>query len=338
MATRHHTLTHPLGRLSRLRSQGKTTVSYSYDSLDRLITITDGLGNTINYTYDSSGNRLKEDIKDPQGTLTKTVSYQYDVLGRLYRINSPDGNYSEYGYDVRGARISIKDPKGNSTHYQYDGLNRRDEVTQPGSISTLYGYDTTNHLTSVTDGRGNATTYTFDDKGRVYREVSPDTGTTIYTYDAAGNRTSRTDARGVVANYNYDALNRLVLIDFPTDTDTVYTYDSCANGQGRLCQIQDHTGTTIYEYSVKGELIKEEKPILGINYVTGYQYDDNGNLVVVAYPSGRTITYVYDNADQITSVQTTPLGGAQQTVASAISYVPLVEWNRLHMGTVYPAA
>ncbi len=88
-------------------------MSYSYDSLDRLTTITDGLGNTINYTYDSAGNRLKEDIKDPQGTLTKTVSYQYDVLGRLWRINNPDGNYWEYQYDVRGNRTSQKDPKGN---------------------------------------------------------------------------------------------------------------------------------------------------------------------------------------------------------------------------------
>ncbi len=59
-----------------------------------------------------------------------------------------------------------------------------------------------------------------------------------------------------------------------------------------------------------------------MNYTTGYQYDDNGNLEVLTYPSGRTVTYVYDNADQVTTVLTTPSGGAQQSVASSISYLP----------------
>ncbi len=160
--------------------------------------------------------------------------------------------------------------------------------------------------------------------GRVYQEISPDTGTTTYQYDPAGNVISKTDARGITVNYSYDALNRITLVDFPTDTDIVYTYDTCTNGKGRLCQVDDQAGTTTYTYSPKGELVQEDKLILGVNYTTGYQYDDNGNLEVLTYPSGRTVTYVYDNADQVTTVLTTPSGGAQQTVASSISYIRLV--------------
>jgi RHS repeat-associated protein len=275
-------------------------------------------------TYDSSGNTLKEDIKDPQGTLTKTVSYQYDLLGRVYQINNPDGNYSEYSYDALGNPLSYKDPKGNPlTYYDYDPLGRLKGVIQPGDIHTLYGYDPHNNLISVIDGNGNTTTYVLDDMGRVYQEISPDTGTTTYQYDPAGNVISKTDARGVTVDYTYDALNRLTLVDFPTDTNISYPYDnSCQNGKGRLCQVVDKAGTTTYTYSPKGELLQEDRLILGVNYTTGYQYDDNGNLEVLTYPSGRTVTYVYDNADQVTSVLTTPSGGAQQTVTSSISYYP----------------
>jgi RHS repeat-associated protein len=115
----------------------------------------------------------------------------------------------------------------------------------------------------------------------------------------------------------------MTLTDFPTDTDIVYSYDNpCTNGKGRVCQVVDQSGTTTYTYSARGELVQEDRLVLGVNYTTGYQYDDNGNQKVLTYPSGRTVTYVYDNADQINTILTTPPGGVQQTVTSSISYYP----------------
>ena len=313
------------GKIEQITLPRQNTVSYTYDSLDRLTTITDGLGNTINYTYDSTGNRLKEDIKDPQGTLTKTVAFQYDVLGRLYRVNNPDGNYSEHAYGAIGSRISYKDPKGNPlTNFSYDSLNRLIESIQPDDIHTLHGYDAQDNLDSVTDDNGNTTTYVLDDMGRIYQEISPDTGTTTYEHDPAGNVVAKTDARTIRITYQYDALNRLTFIDFPSpeETDIDYTYDTCSNGKGRLCRVVDQAGTTDYTYSAKGELLQEDNLILGVNYTTGYQYDDNGNLEVLTYPSGRTVRYVYGTAEQVTDVFTTAPGGAEQTVASSIFHYP----------------
>ena len=87
--------------------------------------------------------------------------------------------------------------------------------------------------------------------------TSPDRGTTTYQYDPAGNRISKTDARGVTVNYAYDALNRLSSVAFPTDTDVTYTYDGCTNGKGRLCQVQDQTGTASFTYNVIGGSCKK---------------------------------------------------------------------------------
>jgi RHS repeat-associated protein len=116
----------------------------------------------------------------------------------------------------------------------------------------------------------------------------------------------------------YDAENRLTLIDFPSDTDISYSYDSCVNGKGRLCSVTDQAGSSSYEYTVKGQLAKETKNLLGVNYVTQYGYDMNGNLTSIVYPGGRSVTYGYNYAaNRVSSVQQN--GG---NVASGIAYEP----------------
>jgi YD repeat-containing protein len=156
--------------------------------------------------------------------------------------------------------------------------------------------------------------------GRVYQQGSPDSGTTTYTYDAAGNRRSRTDARGVTVNYTYDALNRLTVVDYPTNSDTVFTYDlPCANGKGRLCQIAEAVGTTSYGYTSRGQLSQQE---FDAGILIAYSYDANGSVEVITYPSGRTVRYLRDMADRVTSVKTTPAGGSEHTLAHSLAYKP----------------
>ena len=67
----------------------------------------------------------------------------------------------------------------------------------------------------------------------------------------------------------------------------------CVNGKGRLCSMTDASGTTVYEYTAKGQVKKETKTIDSIQYVTQYTYDQNGNLKTMTYPSGAVITYNY---------------------------------------------
>jgi len=280
-------------------------IDYEYDDLSNLITIIDNAGNTINYTYDSEGNRLGEETRNINGVLINTQGYLYDALNRLAQIKNFDASYTAYGYDGRGNRISVKQPNDADnvvTRYEYDALNRLTAVVQPGDVSTSYGYNSNSNLTSVTDDNGHATTYIYDDKGRVYQIVSPDTGTTTYSYDPAGNLISKTDAKEVTTTYSYDALNRLTNIDYPADTDIIYSYDTCWNGKGRLCSMTDASGTTTYEYLPKGKVKKETKTVDSVTHVTQYTYDQNGNLKTMIYPSGRVITYINGTVDRVQRV------------------------------------
>ncbi len=325
----------PVGNLVRLTLPEGNEVTYSYDGVNRLVKIQDALGNSVNYAYDSAGNRTKEEILDSSGALQKTLSFQHDALNRLTRIVSPDSTYTEYAYDARGSRVSLRTPNSQLTSYQYDSLNRLASVIQPGSVTTSYAYTTQDGLSSVTDANGNVTTYKHDDMGRVWQAASPDTGTTTYSYDPGGNLTNKTDAKGAAVTYQYDAANRLTRIDFPSDGDIIYAYDACSNGKGRLCSVTDQSGQAAYEYSPKGELVKETKVTQGRTYVTKYSFDRNGNLASITYPSGRVVSYALDTADRVASVKTTK-GATTTTLASGIAHKPFGPISSLTYGNGLP--
>jgi len=308
-------------RIDHITLPEGNTIWYTYDTSGNLITIKDSLNNSINYTYDSEGNKLTEVIRDAGGALQKSLSYQYDVMNRLVKTLNPDSTYTQYAYDALGNRASVRNPNANTTAYQYDALNRLISVIQPGSVTTAYGYNSNNNLTSVKDTNNNTTTYKFDDHRRVFQVISPDTGTTTYSYDAAGNMISKTDAKGVTISYVYDAANRLTSITSPAVSglaafSIAYTYDSCVNGKGRLCSKADASGTTVYEWTAKGQLKKETKTIDSVQYVTQYSYDMNGNLKTLTDPSGEVTVYNFTN-DKAVSV----LNGAAN-LATNINYKP----------------
>lgn len=293
---------------------------YDYDNAGSLTRITDNDGSTINYTYDTRGNRTKEEIKDQTGNSQKTVTYQYDQLNRMIKTINPDQSYTLYGYDTKGNRITAKDPNGNITTYTYDPLNRFITTTQPGNVITTYTYDRRGNLIGVTDSNNNTTTYEYDKQNRQTKTISPDTNTTTYTYDQSGNLKTKTDAANTTITYTYDAANRVTMISFPdAQQNIVYTYDNCINGKGRLCRMTDQSGVTTYEYSPKGQVVKETKVIDNVTYVTEYGYDRNGSQTTMTYPSGRTITYTQSNdrvtgivnnaADMATNITYRPFGG-----------------------------
>ncbi|OPX99190.1 MAG: putative deoxyribonuclease RhsC [Syntrophorhabdus sp. PtaB.Bin006] len=300
-------------------------IDFTYNLADRLTTITDILGNRISYQYDVEGNRTEEDIRDPQGTLKKSLTFTFDAYNRLKRIVNPDFTYTEYTYDDKGNRIAARGPKATSTSFTYDALDRIKMMTQPISTVTNYTYDKQDHQVSVTDPKGNATQYLVDDFGRRNRTISPDTGTTTYLFDEAGNMAQQVDAKGTVINYTYDAVNRATSIQFPADStqNITYTYDSpvVTYGIGRLTGRTDPSGTYTFSYDAQGNLVREDKTISGVASTTQYVYNKNNALTSVTYPSGRVVTYSFDQAGRINQVNTT-LSGISKTLASSITYLP----------------
>ena len=76
----------PAGQLTKLTLPKTTMITYTWDAAHRLTQVTDQAGNSVTYTLDNSGNRIQDQIKDPQGNLARTISRAFDALGRVQQI------------------------------------------------------------------------------------------------------------------------------------------------------------------------------------------------------------------------------------------------------------
>lgn len=75
-----------VGQLTRVTQPDGSYINYTYDAAHRLTEVADNQSNRIAYTLDAAGNRTREDVLDPQGTLVKTLIRVYDALGRMQTL------------------------------------------------------------------------------------------------------------------------------------------------------------------------------------------------------------------------------------------------------------
>ncbi|HEC18807.1 MAG TPA: hypothetical protein ENI97_05630, partial [Gammaproteobacteria bacterium] len=309
-----------------------TTTRLVYDDARRLVGMIDQLGNHIDYTLDTEGNRIDEKVFDSANVLYKSVQQTFDIYNRLDTRTLVD-EIIDYNFQPDGSLGDSINAKNVTTVFQYDALKRLTSTTgdvgglDPDTQDTLtqYIYDAGDRLTSVTSPNNSNTTYSYDDLGNLLSEVSPDRGTRSYTYDEAGNVATITDARNITVSYSYDALNRVYSIDYPgTAEDVSLTYDTamgCNNGIGKLCTVTDNSGTTTYSYDGFGNLAQQYKTELSVTYTTAYSYDALNRVEKLTLSDGRTVDYGYDALGRITSIDAT-VNGAQQTLAHNIQYRP----------------
>ncbi len=180
----------------------------------------------------------------------------------------------------------------------------------------------------MTDAEGKTTSYTYNGFNDLLSVSSPDTGVTTYTVDEAGNRLSQTDARSVTVNYSYDALNRRISESFSDSTlDIQYTYDQGAYGEGRLTGISDASGSTDYGYGARGNLTDVNTTINGQSYSQSYSYNGANRLTDMTYPSGRTVTYTYDNSGRVDQINS-----GNETLADSFTRLPFGPTTGLTLG------
>jgi YD repeat-containing protein len=78
-----------VGQLTQVTLPDGSYLQYTYDGAHRLTQISDGLGNRIVYTLDNMGNRIEEQVYDPDDNLTRARSRTYDALNRLRQDLAP---------------------------------------------------------------------------------------------------------------------------------------------------------------------------------------------------------------------------------------------------------
>ena len=316
------------GNVTEVRTPDGRVLTYTYDAAQDLRTVTDNLGNKVEYGYDLKGNRTSTKTYDPQGTLVRSIALAFDARNRVKEIND-GGSITQQVWDAIGNLTKVTDPNTvavngtAATVNEYDALNRLFKTTDRLSGISQYSYDSSDRVKQVTAPNSAATGYAVDDLGNILKETSPDRGVLTYTYDEAGNVTSLLDARGITVAYSHDALNRLTTADYPgTAEDVSYTYDTapgCAYGKGRLCTVTDGSGASAYAFDAFGNLATHTRTEIGVSATTGYSYDPLSRVASITYPDGRVVAYTRNSLGQVTGVTLTQ-GGATQSLASQIGY------------------
>jgi YD repeat-containing protein len=125
------------------------TTTYTYDSLNRLLSRATPGEPTVSFTYTATGKR--HTMTDASGTTT----YNYDGMDRLTSKQTPEGTLS-YTYDAAGnlASIASSNASGASMSYAYDSLNRLSSVVDSRLGTTTYTYDGASNLGTVTYPNG----------------------------------------------------------------------------------------------------------------------------------------------------------------------------------------
>ena len=314
---------YPTGLLKQVTLPDSSYVLYSYDNAHRLTEVSDGAGNSMQYTLDNAGNRTAEKTYDPSSTLHRTHTRVFNSLNQLYQdINAANTSAvtTTYTYDNDANQTAIAAPLSRNTANVFDQLNRIIQVTDPNSGNTYFGYDAENDLTSVKDPRSLTTTYSYNGFGDVTQVASPDTGTTTSTYDSGGNLSTATDARGAISTYTYDAANRVTSIAYKlgstTDQTLAFGYDSGTNGKGRLTSASDANHSLAWTYDGLGRVVGKGLTVGTVNLSVGYAYT-NADLTALVTPSGQSVAYGFNSNHQITSIT---VNGT--TVLSGVTYEP----------------
>ena len=312
-----------VGQLIKTTLPDGSEQNYVYDASHALREVYDNLGNKIEYTYDSRGNRTDELVKDPDGTLVGSTVTLYDIRNFVKSVNR-DGSITNLVNNAVGNLGSETDPNNNpATTHQFDELDRLTDTVDALSNVSAFDHNVADQLIKVTAPNGVETVYEYDDLGNLKKEISQDRGTITYDHDDAGNVTQITDARGIVTTYAYDALNRLTGISYPDASENVtYQFDqgtNCGAAIGRMCQVIDASGTHVYQYDVWGNVITHIWTTGTSSLTTTYRYDTANRLLLMKYPSGFVIDYQRDAIGRVTDVHNpTELG--TEIIADTFEY------------------
>ena len=204
-------------------------IKYTYDDMNRLLTVYQGSNHRATYTYDANGNRIS--LKYATGTLT---TYTYNKANWVTGMTSVDNgttlaDYS-YTYYASGNQQSETDSvNGTVTSYVYDDLGRLTQESETGGLTIAYTYNSAGNRAkmAVTGTQTYTTTYTYDANNRLTQEskkTGSTTATTTYTYDANGNLIRKSTSKGA-ERYDYNGFNQLTILKQGT-TATGYAYNA----------------------------------------------------------------------------------------------------------------
>jgi len=240
----------------------KGTTAYTYDPLNRLLTVTEPNGKITAYVYDMAGNRVTETIASGSETTQNTYSYneQNRLIGISTNINGVVTELAAYIYDNNGNQL-----KTIVTEYV-------DGVAQSPVTTVTNTYDKRNQLIQTTTPNGTTVTNGYNGEGfRVSKTVDGQTTHYLYEYDKVVLEVNDSGDQKARNLYGSNLLMRTV------DNESYYYI---YNGHADVNALIDTSGniSATYYCDAFGNIIEQTGDVDNSITYSGYQYDKETGL------------------------------------------------------------
>ena len=310
-----------LGRPTTDLSGNWYPITKVYDSVDRIVRMTDGLGNLRDYKYDANGNPIEQSLTLAAAGMPALIDHtaaQYDISDRKVASTDSAGNVTAYQYDALGNVVKITNPDNYSLTIDYDEANHVVKAYDQEGHAVTKTVDLSGKPRTVTDPNGNAVKYEYygsERDGRLKQITNAADRVTTFDYDANGNAVTVTDNLGRVTLTFYDVLNRPTRIVGPVTTDatlgqyrpvTRYAYNALGHltsvAAGRTDLAGTNEGADVltpqasYAYDDFGRKIRETD---ALGKFWTFEYDPNNNLTKVTDAKGQVTQFSYGFGGQL---------------------------------------
>ncbi|RKI77006.1 hypothetical protein D7V90_20000 [bacterium 1xD42-87] len=224
--------------------QAEMTVSYRYDSMNRL-TNEDRNGAGERYAYDLCGNRLlKEQYSG--SSVDAAEGYRYNEGNELTeRIKA--GSLTVYSYDKNGSIIS-EEEEGRRSEYRYDLLNRQIYVKTLDGKEQENSYDGDGLRAGLTEN-GKKTTFLYHN-GEILTEFDGESA----------------PIRRYLRGNGLSCVQTL-------DNNAYHAYHQDEQGSTAFITGQDNAVENFYQYDAFGNLLEKHEDVGNRILYTGQQYD-----------------------------------------------------------------
>lgn len=335
--------------------EGRVIRRTEYGDDGRVISQTDGEGNTIRYErdltartetqFDAAGNP-RTMVYDENGLVTSiinalgnTATYSYDGSGNVRTQTDPLGNTTTFAYNALGRPTSVTSPRGHTFLTTFGSFGEITSSTDPLGNIYITEYDSHENVIEATDSLGHKTTMQYDGRGNLLSLTDALGTTTAHTYNSFGDLTSQTDATGNVTNLEYDDNGNLTqesttrtLADGSQDlVATVREYDALnrlrktTGPEGNASEFTYNSVGAIPAVNGSGGLQLQfevngrgegTRGVFSHGSAHEFAYDARGNLSEQTDRGGNVTSYEYDELNRQTS-KTTPTGANVQYTYNA---------------------
>ena len=257
--------------------------AYGYDLVGNRTSFRKRDGSTLSYSYDNLNRLLVKSVPGRAGldpTHTRSVYYGYDIrnLPTYARFDSAAGEGISMAYDAFGRLASTTtsmDGVSRTLSNAFDGAGNRTELTWMDLAKTSFASDPANRMTTIYEGAlGSA----------VVMES--------FGYDGLGRKTSQTGRFGQATSFGYDPVSRLSALthDFAGTASDV-NWNWAFNPASQIASVARSNDSYAWggavnvnrPYSANG--LNQYSAVGGI----AFTYDANGNLT-----SDGSTNFTYD--------------------------------------------